>query len=106
MKNPTRCDVHDKEIEQIKNDFQEFKVDVNSKIDELIEEVKKPILTDTQWSRVVIGAVIYTVIVVLFIGNTSALSQENKKDIIEVKEDYDTILEYLIEIKEDVAKQK
>jgi hypothetical protein len=104
--NQKRCDIHDEEIKEIKKDFSIFKVDVNSKIDELIEEVKKPILTDTQWSRVVIGAVIYTVIVVLFIGNTSALSQENKKDIIEVKEDYDTILEYLIEIKEDVAKQK
>ena len=104
--NQKRCDIHDEEIKEIKKDFSIFKVDVNSKIDELIEEVRKPILTDTQWSRVVIGAIIYTVVVVLFIGNTNALSQENKKDIVEINKDYDKIIEYLIEIKEDIGTSK
>jgi hypothetical protein len=104
--NQNRCDIHDKEIKEVKKDFSMFKVDVNKKIDELIEEVRKPILTDTQWSRVVIGAIIYTVIVVLFIGNTNALSQENKKDIVEINKDYDKIIEYLIEIKEDIGTSK
>ena len=101
-----RCNLHEHEIKQIKKDLNHLKEDVNDKIDELMREVRKPILTDRQWSKIVVGAIIYVIGVVLFIGNTKSMAQENAKDILEINKDYDKILEYLIEIKEDVAKQK
>ena len=102
----TRCEKHEKEIAQIKSDYSSFKKDVYTKIDELIDEVRKPIFTDVQWAGITIAAIVYVVGIVMFVGNTNAQTQHNKEDIIKVEKGQERIIEILLEIKEDIGKNK
>ena len=98
--------MHEKEITQIKSDYSSFKKDVYAKIDELIDEVRKPLFTDMQWASLTIAAIVYVVGVVLFVGNTNAQTQHNKEDIVKIEDKQDKIINILLEIKEDIGKNK
>ena len=102
----TRCEKHEKEIAQIKSDYTSFKKDVYRKIDELIDEVRKPIFTDMQWASITIAAIVYVVGIVMYVGNTNAQTRHNKEDIIKIEDKQDKIIEILLEIKEDIGKNK
>jgi hypothetical protein len=105
-----RCELHDQEIKQIKTDFSKFKVDVSRKIDELIMEARKPILTDKQWASLTIAAIIYVIGIVMYVGSTNSMANNNKDNMIkfekEYEKDYDRIIEILLDIKEDVGVNK
>lgn len=102
----TRCEKHEKEIAQIKSDYSSFKKDVYIKIDELIDEVRKPIFTDMQWATITVAAIVYVVGIVLFVGDTNAQARHNKEDIVKIEDKQDKIIEILLEIKEDIGETK
>ena len=98
-----KCEQHDKEITEIKTEFGQFKKDVYSKLDELFEEIKKPILTDKQIASLIITLVVYLVFTVNFISGNNFRSVKNEDSLkISVSKD-DKMMELLMDIKEDVA---
>ena len=101
-----KCEQHDKEITEIKTEFGQFKKDVYSKLDELFEEIKKPILTDKQIASLIITLVVYLVFTVNFISGNNFRSIKNEDSLkISVSKD-DKMMELLMDIKEDVAEIK
>jgi len=101
-----KCEQHDKEITEIKTEFGQFKKDVYSKLDELFEEIKKPILTDKQIASLIITLVVYLVFTVNFISGNNFRSIKNEDSLkISVSKD-DKMMELLMKIKEDVAEIK
>ena len=110
MEKNSKCDIHEKEIAQIKTDITKFKGEMTKKIDELIDEVRKPIFTDSQWIGFIFGIAASFASVVMYINSTKVMAQNNKDTITEVKKDvkkdYDNIMKILLEIKEDVGETK
>ena len=101
-----KCEQHDKEITEIKTEFGQFKKDVYNKLDELFEEIKKPILTDKQIASLIITLVVYLVFTVNFISGNNFRSIKNEDSLkISVSKD-DKMMELLMKIKEDVAEIK
>ena len=110
--------VPESEVRQtIKNDLTVFKSEIYQKIDELMDEVRKPILSDVGWARLTIGAIVYTIIIVMYIGNGNSMAQSNKENDLKIeqkhKEDVeriegkqDKIIEILLGIKEDIGENK
>ena len=77
---------HDKEIKEIRTEFgafkddnSKFKTEMYKKIENLFEELKKPIFTDKQIISITIGIVAYLVIAVNYVGTTDARSLDNNQ---------------------------
>ena len=56
-----RCDKHDQEIMKIQTEFGHFKKEVSAKLDELFDEIRKPILTEKEKATLIISLVVYLV---------------------------------------------
>jgi hypothetical protein len=120
MKKSNTCAIHDKEISDIKIEFSEFKtefggfkVTVSKKLDELMILVNKPIFKDSQVAGIVIMAVVYTIMVMMYLTPTSAKADANEKDnlrqdkeIIKQEKKSAEIITLLLDIKEIVDKNE
>ena len=101
-----KCQQHDKEITEIKTEFGQFKKDVYSKLDELFEEVRKPLLSDKQMASLVITLVVYIIFTVNYISGNNYRSIKNEDSLkLSIQKD-DKMMELLMTIKEDVAEIK
>ena len=101
-----KCEQHDKEITEIKTEFGQFKKDVYNKLDELFEEVRKPVLTDKQIASLIISLVVYLVFTVNYISGNNYRSIKNEDNLkVSIQKD-DKMMELLMTIKEDVAEIK
>ena len=98
-----KCDAHDKEIMKIRTEISQFKKDIYSKIDELFEEVRKPILSDKQIAALILSLIVYLVFTVNYISGNNYRSIENTKAIEKASLKDDKMMDILISIKEDVA---
>jgi len=101
--NDNKCDIHDKEIMEIKTEYNNFKKDVSSKLDELFDEIKKPVLSDKQIASLIITLVVYLIFTVNYISGNNYRSLKNEKSLEKVNDKNDKMYDLLIEIKEDVA---
>lgn len=101
-----RCDFHDDEIKDIKDDFDSFKKDFSKRLDDLFMEVKKPIFTDKQIVSIIIGVIVYLILAVSYVNKTDARSLSNYEKISEMKEGNKEIKNLLIQIKEIVDKNE
>jgi hypothetical protein len=101
-----KCDQHDKEITEIKNEFNQFKKEVSSKLDELFNELRKPILSDKQIYSLIISLVVYLIFTVNYISGNNYRSIKNENSLEKVNLKNDKIMDILILIKEDVAQIK
>ena len=101
-----RCDKHDYEIMEIKTEFGHFKKEVSAKLDELFEEIRKPIFTDKQVISIIIGICVYLVIAVSYVNKIDARSIENYNTTKENKQTDKEIIKMLIDIKETVDRNE
>ena len=101
-----KCEQHEKEITEIKTEFGQFKKDVYSKLDELFEEVRKPLLSDKQMASLIITLVVYLIFTVNYISGNNYRSIKNEDSLkLSIQKD-DKMMELLMTIKEDVAEIK
>lgn len=101
-----KCEQHDKEIIEIKTEFGQFKKDVYSKLDELFEEIRKPLLSDKQIASLVITLIVYLIFTVNYISGNNYRSIKNEDSLEKVSIKNDKMMDILILIKEDVAEIK
>ena len=101
-----KCDAHDQELKNIRSEFGDFKKDVYDKLDELFEEVRKPIFTDRQIAGLIVSLVVYLVFSINYISGNNFRSIENTKAIEKSIAKDDKMMDILISIKEDVAALK
>ena len=94
-----KCEQHEKEIAEIKSDFGQFKEDVYSKLDQLFEEIRKPILTDKQIASLIITLVVYLVFTVNFISGNNFRSVKNEDNLKISTQKDDRIMDLLLQIK-------
>ena len=105
-----RCDKQDKELMEIKTEFGNFKKEVSKKLDELFDEVRKPILTDRQMASLILSLVVYLIFTINYISgnNFRSISNENsiiKSNLESTKKD-EKMMDLLIEIKSIVDKNE
>ena len=98
-----KCDLHDKEIMEIKTEFGQFKKEVSAKLDELFDEVRKPILTEKEKATLIISMIVYLVFSINYISGNNFRSIRNETSIEKVSEKNDKMYDILVSIKEDVA---
>ena len=75
-----RCDKHDKDIMEIRTEFGNFKKEVSEKLDELFEEVRKPILSDRQMFSLILSIIVYLIFTVNYISGNNYRSIKNFND--------------------------
>ena len=98
-----RCDKHDKDIMEIRTEFGNFKKEVSEKLDELFEEVRKPILSDKQMFSLILSIIVYLIFTVNYISGNNYRSIKNENTLEKVNVKNDKMYDILITIKEDVA---
>ena len=98
-----KCDKQDKEIMEIKTEFGNFKKEVSKKLDELFDEVRKPILTDRQMASLILSLVVYLIFTINYISGNNFRSIKNENSLEKVSVKNDKMYDILITIKEDVA---
>ena len=98
-----RCDKHDKDIMEIRTEFGNFKKEVSEKLDELFEEVRKPILSDRQMFSLILSIIVYLIFTVNYISGNNYRSIKNENTLEKVNVKNDKMYDILITIKEDVA---
>ena len=98
-----KCDLHDKEIMEIKTEFVQMKKDVYTKLDELFDEVRKPLLTEKEKATLIISMIIYLVFSINYISGNNFRSIKNETSIEKISSKNDRMMDLLIAIKEDVA---
>ena len=98
-----KCDKHDKEIMEIKTEFGNFKKEVSKKLDELFDEVRKPILTDKQMASLILSLIVYLIFTINYISGNNFRSIKNENSLEKVSIKNDKMYDILITIKEDVA---
>ena len=98
-----KCNKHDKEIMEIKTEFGNFKKEVSKKLDELFDEVRKPILTDRQMASLILSLVVYLIFTINYISGNNFRSIKNENSLEKVSLKNDKMYDILITIKEDVA---
>ena len=101
-----KCDKHDKEIMEIKTEFGNFKKEVSKKLDELFDEVRKPIITDRQMASLILSLVVYLIFTINYISGNNFRSIKNENSLEKVSVKNDKMYDILITIKEDVAEIK
>ena len=115
MPTKDKCETHDKEIIQIRTEFNSFKKEINSfrtnitkKLDEIMFSLEnpKPIFTNNQFLGILVSAIIYTIIAFGYVekGNAKSLNNEVRIEKSEMRDD--KLMEYVITIMEDVAEIK
>lgn len=103
MENKIRCEMQDKEIQDIRTEFGSFKKDVSSKLDELFEELRKPLFTNTQIIGAIASLMLYTFYITNHISKIDTRSENNQVTIKQAENNQAKLLEYVIIIKEDIA---
>jgi hypothetical protein len=98
-----KCDKHDKDIMEIRTEFGNFKKEVSEKLDELFEEVRKPILSDRQMFSLILSIIVYLIFTVNYISGNNYRSIKNENTLEKVNIKNDKMYDILITIKEDVA---
>lgn len=98
-----KFDKQDKEIMEIKTDFGNFKKEVSEKLDELFNEIRKPILTDRQMASLILSLVVYLIFTINYISGNNFRSIKNENSLEKVSVKNDKMYDILITIKEDVA---
>ena len=98
-----RCDKQDKELMEIKTEFGNFKKEVSKKLDELFDEVRKPIITDRQMASLILSLVVYLIFTINYISGNNFRSIKNENSLEKVSVKNDKMYDILITIKEDVA---
>ena len=98
-----RCDKQDKELMEIKTEFGNFKKEVSKKLDELFDEVRKPILTDKQMASLILSLIVYLIFTINYISGNNFRSIKNENSLEKVSIKNDKMYDILITIKEDVA---
>ena len=101
-----RCDKQDKELMEIKTEFGNFKKEVSKKLDELFDEVRKPIITDRQMASLILSLVVYLIFTINYISGNNFRSIKNENSLEKVSVKNDKMYDILITIKEDVAEIK
>ena len=101
-----KCDAHDQELKNIRSEFGNFKKDVYDKLDELFEEVRKPVFTEKEKATLIISLVVYLVFSINYISGNNFRSIENTKAIEKSVAKDDKMMDLLMTIKEDVASLK
>jgi len=101
-----KCDNHDKEIMEIRTEFSQFKKEVYKKIDQLFDEVRKPLLTEKEKYTLIISIIVYLVFTINYISGNNFRSVKNEQSLEKVSTKNDKMYDILISIKEDVAEIK
>ena len=94
-----KCYNHEKDIKEIQTEFGTFKKDVSIKLEEIMIQLSKPLLSDRQIFSMIIGVVAYLIIAVTYVNKTDARSIENFNNIEKSVEKDKQIMELLIDIK-------
>ena len=97
---------HDQEIKQIRTEFSSFKSNVNDKLEDIMEKLRKPIFTDKQIFSLILSLIVYLVLSVNYINGISARSLKNSENIERTIETDKQILDLLREVREGVAEMK
>lgn len=104
---------NEQEIQELKTVFEDYKKSIDKKLDEIMVIISKPIFSDKQILSIIFGFIVYLVIAVIYVNDIQASTKLNKNNInfnknaIENTDlKYDKILDMLILIQKDVAKEQ
>lgn len=104
----TKCDRHSEDIVKINTELQEYKKTTNQRLDEIIEEIKKPFLTPYQITGLLLTIVIYMASMFVYVSNTKSDTRNNTTRItnVEETEDNNTIRYENIDLKLEILLTK